>query len=787
MRASYEGNPRQELELFLAIPRDFYFEEEISSFSKILKDNGMRSWSVSPRLYLVLHWVGYSHLITTFLVNGISDESLPFADETSLQATPLEPYPSAIYFFLQYQLRVIVHPQSVYEARLDDYFQPARDVGKLPLYESDFEQIGRLLIFCGSEDASRTPKLYYVLREIHELSTLPGFIAQGFDDIWFPYPGTSLSNVLSDRSIVKAFLHAQPLVCSARWSEGTHLNFATDYNEHLESLKTLGRGGAGVVDHVFCNTTRKNYARKIMARNADGLRLFANEVKLLRAVNHKHCVSWACSYTDPRGLAILVQPVADMNLGTFLGMSPIPDDRKDLLQTSFGCLGLALEYLHQQGIRHKDIKPQNILIHINTILLTDFGMSADTLGDTTSFAATTPRYCPPEVEDGFRRQKSSDIWSMGCVFFEIVAALQDVSIAELKRFFKTVGNKRVTFKDNPDAITSWISTTEKDCANLGDMACRVLKSLPLMLDCEPEKRLTCQILVKTLATASNAIGQYNQCCRLELNSVRKEAGTITSGAEQDTYTQHVNAILRYDEVELQKTPNFIQSGTKHRNDGHAQYPDLESDSTTNLGTTIRADVETPLLAPYVKIKELNSVSMVDWTGERDESSVYGITRLLLSQSKDTGITTCSQTESPASVHQSHAQVDETSPFRRQLKSLPNSTPSSFLLKTLRWSKKISSSYQQGYRDRHKSSSVHARQNVLAKPVGQRDPPKQSVTSSLPTPSLTDQVVIDYAPWGSHVLRDHDDRATWREWGYEVEVPSYVIGALRGKLLRRKPF
>lgn len=739
MRASCARSPRQELELFLAIPRDFYFEEEISSFSRILKDNGMRSWSVSPRLYLVLHWIGYSHLITTFLANGISDKSLPFADETSLQATPLNSYPSAICFFLQYQSRVIVHPQSIYEARLDDYFEPARDIGKLPLYESDFEQIDRLLNFCGSKEASRTPKLYYVLRVINELSTLPRFVAQRFDDIWFPYPGMSLSKVLSDRSRVKAFLHAQSLVCSTRWSEGAHLNFATDYDEHLESLKTLGSGGTGVVDHVFCNTTRKNYARKIMARNADGLRLFANEVKLLRAVSHRHCVSWACSYTDPRGLAILVQPVADMNLGTFLDMSPIPRDRKDLLQTSFGCLSLALAYLHGQGIRHKDIKPQNILIHINTILLTDFGMSADAMGDTTSLATTTPRYCPPEVEDGFRRQQSSDIWSMGCVFFEIVAALQDVSMAELKSFFKTVGNKRVTFKDNPDAITSWISTTEKDCINLGDMACRVLKSLPLLLDCEPNKRPTSQMLVKTLAAASNAIGQYNQCCRLDLALLRKRARTRLSGVERATYSQHANETLRCDEVELQKRPRSTKIGTKQRKDGHAQYLDLENDRTANLDTTIRGDAETPLAAPYVNLKELDS--MVDWTGERDESSENDNTRVAQPQTKDTGTKNCLPIKSPASVHPLHSQDDEISLSHHQRKISQNSTTSSFPPKTSR----RRSSFQQDYKDHHKLASVHAPHNVISDVDGQRDPLEPSSNPPPPEPIRKDIILIDNIP------------------------------------------
>ena len=209
--------------------------------------------------------------------------------------------------------------------------------------------------------------------------------------MWFPFTRSSLGPSLPENaSAQKAFMLAQKQVCSTRWSEDTHLNFATEDHEFLEIRKTLGSGRTGFVDHVWCPSYHRNYARKVITRNPEGLRILANEVEILKAVDHRHCVSLMCSYTDTRVIAMLSEPVADMNLATFLDATPIPLDRKQLLQISFGCLSVALAHLHGQGIRHKDIKPQNILIHANNILLTDFGLSADKISTTTSLASNTP-------------------------------------------------------------------------------------------------------------------------------------------------------------------------------------------------------------------------------------------------------------------------------------------------------------------------------------------------------------------------------------------------------------
>ncbi|OCL06084.1 kinase-like protein, partial [Glonium stellatum] len=98
------------------------------------------------------------------------------------------------------------------------------------------------------------------------------------------------------------------------------------------------------------------------------------------------------------------------------------------LRTAFGCLCQAVIYLHGAQIKHKDIKPSNILVHNDTVILTDFGIAHDysdldegsNTGGPTGFTAA---YAAPEVVRQERRNRSADIFSLGCVFLEMITVV----------------------------------------------------------------------------------------------------------------------------------------------------------------------------------------------------------------------------------------------------------------------------------------------------------------------------------------------------------------------------
>jgi serine/threonine protein kinase len=107
------------------------------------------------------------------------------------------------------------------------------------------------------------------------------------------------------------------------------------------------------------------------------------------------------------------------------------------LLTALGCLSSALLYLHvSQNIKHKDIKPENILVDRHgSVLLADFGISKQYQGETVTWGPTafTEKYAAPEVAAQGSRDLSADIFSLGCVFLEMVTVILSESLKSLHK------------------------------------------------------------------------------------------------------------------------------------------------------------------------------------------------------------------------------------------------------------------------------------------------------------------------------------------------------------------
>lgn len=202
-------------------------------------------------------------------------------------------------------------------------------------------------------------------------------------------------------------------------------------------VKNLGHGHSANVEMVEDMQTKAVYARKVFRiRNSrdERRRIFENEIKIIRRLSHHHHVIQVfATYVAKREVGLILSPVADGgDLDAFLHdckeMDELLPEQASILKSAFGCLARGLHFMHHENIRHKDIKPRNILIHQGTVIYTDFGYSLDysfTMQSTTTGRpyAFTQKYCAPEVRDWEPRNSKSDIFSLGCVFLEILAAL----------------------------------------------------------------------------------------------------------------------------------------------------------------------------------------------------------------------------------------------------------------------------------------------------------------------------------------------------------------------------
>ena len=166
--------------------------------------------------------------------------------------------------------------------------------------------------------------------------------------------------------------------------------------------------------------------------------VFRKEVEIMKKLSgHSHIVSFVEAFLvvvrrDYR-LNIIIEPAADSgNLSELLRdcrrFSDMPnDDQFSNLVRSFGCLASAMAWIHNSCIPHKDIAPNNVIIHKGNFLISDFGGSHDFAGESSitdgEVGAAQMVYRAPEVVAGTNRSRPSDIWSLGCVFVLIISVL----------------------------------------------------------------------------------------------------------------------------------------------------------------------------------------------------------------------------------------------------------------------------------------------------------------------------------------------------------------------------
>ncbi|KAI3394333.1 hypothetical protein diail_2885 [Diaporthe ilicicola] len=401
---------------------------------------------------------------------------------------------------------------------------------KTVLRDSVFQPISELLVLYGKGEWSLRPRTFSVLRILGCTDLLDSFIQEGLMDSALPFTDSTLPGFLKGSEIRAKFLKLQHVVLykekglQAMEDGGVHLHLAGSGDDYFRPIKPLGMGRYGTVDQVFSTNTCRVYARKRIVRGHSPLvdehllKQFESEIQALKRLWHPHIVKFKGSYTDQKYLGIIMIPVADMNLDEYLKDTSQDENlRRRRLRSFSGCLATALAYLHQQNIRHNDIKPQNILVANSNVYLSDFGTSKawGTEGQSTTFAqgkheGYTPRYSAPETHETGARNSAADVWSLGCVFVEMATVLQKLSTADIWTFFEDNGNERAdAFYTNPGAAKLWISKLAK---NRPDANPKFLDLIVHMLQSDPRERPTAAQVRGTLIDKCSSNGYICPYC-----------------------------------------------------------------------------------------------------------------------------------------------------------------------------------------------------------------------------------------------------------------------------------
>jgi [calcium/calmodulin-dependent protein kinase] kinase len=154
--------------------------------------------------------------------------------------------------------------------------------------------------------------------------------------------------------------------------------------------------------------------------------LIKEEIAIMKKLNHNNLVSLIEVLDDPTEDSLyMVMEMCKKGVIMKVGLEERADPYDDEhCRCWFRDLILGIEYLHAQGIVHRDIKPDNCLLTNDDVLkVVDFGVSEMFEKDSDMFTAKSagsPAFLPPElcvVKHGDVSGKATDIWSMGVTLY----------------------------------------------------------------------------------------------------------------------------------------------------------------------------------------------------------------------------------------------------------------------------------------------------------------------------------------------------------------------------------
>lgn len=209
-------------------------------------------------------------------------------------------------------------------------------------------------------------------------------------------------------------------------------------------IAVIGRGGMGIVLKAFDRELKRFVAIKVLsphlAHSSVARKRFAREAQAAAAVVNPHVI--AIHHVQPTGrLPFLIMPLLTGESLAQRLKARGPLELTEVLRIGMqASIGLAAA--HDQGLVHRDVKPANFMLEkgVERVVITDFGLAraADDVSMTRlGYVAGTPEYMSPEQARGEALDGRSDLFSLGCVLYEMATGVSpfraDSTMATLRR------------------------------------------------------------------------------------------------------------------------------------------------------------------------------------------------------------------------------------------------------------------------------------------------------------------------------------------------------------------
>jgi serine/threonine protein kinase len=194
-----------------------------------------------------------------------------------------------------------------------------------------------------------------------------------------------------------------------------------EWNKYIIHRPAIGKGMYSKVYYAIHKDTKQEVALKkiLFSKLHNNVKdKVITEIHILQKMDHPHIMKLYEYKFDGDYLLLITEYCKDHDLDQWLQK---PHTHEELLD-SMRQIALGMEYLHTNNILHRDIKPQNILLHQGVIKICDFGFSTMIKEQHQMFNTVcgTPLYMSPELLLLKPYTIKSDIWSIGILFYTML-------------------------------------------------------------------------------------------------------------------------------------------------------------------------------------------------------------------------------------------------------------------------------------------------------------------------------------------------------------------------------